>query len=93
MSNKHKGSAFDSFLEEEKLLAEVEAVAVKRVIAHEIEKAMKRKHLNKTKMANKMETSRSELDRVLDPENTSITLRSLSKVAHALGKKLVISYV
>ena len=87
MANKHKGSTFESFLEEEDIFDDVEAVAIKRVIAYELEQVMKNNHLTKSEMAIKMHTSRSALDRLLDPENTSITLRTLIKTIHAVGKK------
>jgi antitoxin HicB len=90
--NKHRGTSVDSFLEEEGLLDDAEAVAIKRVIAHELEKTMKKGHVSKTKMAAKMRTSRSALDRLLDPENTSITLNTLVKASHILGKKLRVSF-
>jgi len=92
MKPTHKGSTLDSFLEAEGLLDSVEATAIKRVIAYQIECAMKKQHISKKKMANTMHTSRSALDRLLDPKNTSITLRSLIKAAHALGRKLHISF-
>src|SRR5262249_50759817 len=91
-TNKHKGSTLDNFLEEENLLEDVEAVAIKRVIAFELEKVMKKKHFSKTEMAEKLHTSRSALERLLDPENTSVTLRSLVKAAHLVGKKLRLSF-
>lgn len=91
MKNIHKGSKFDHFLEEEDLLDQVEATAVKRVIAYQIEQVMKKQHVSKKAMADSMHTSRSALDRLLDPENTAVTLGSLVKAAHALGKKLQIS--
>lgn len=90
-ANKHKGSSLDSFLEEEGLLEATEAIAIKRVIAYELEKSMKKEHISKIEMAAKMHTSRSALDRLLDPTNTSITLNTLVKAAHFLGKKLHIS--
>lgn len=93
MANKHKGSSFDSFLEEEGLLEDVEALAIKKVIAYELEKAMMKENLSKTEMAARMHTSRSALERLLDPVNTSITLNTLVKAAHALGKKLRLSLV
>ncbi|HKP97535.1 MAG TPA: Fis family transcriptional regulator [Fibrobacteria bacterium] len=93
MTNKHKGSDFDAFLEGEGLLAEAEAVAAKRVLAFQFESAMKKKHLSKMSMAKKMQTSRSALDRLLDPENASVTLQTLEKAALVLGKKLKISLV
>ncbi len=88
MKNKYLGSDFDDFLEEEGILAETEAVAVKRVIAFQIEEMMKKKHLSKTALAEKMHTSRSALNRLLDPTNVSITLQTLEKAALALSKRL-----
>jgi len=86
--NDHIGSSFDDFLREEGLLAEAEATAVKRVIAHQIEKEMAERNLSKSALASIMQTSRSSLDRLLDPENASVTLLTLESVALALGKKL-----
>ncbi len=90
MKNKHIGSNFDEFLEEEGILAETEAIAVKRVITLQIKQMMKQKHLTKAAMTNEMNTSRSALDRLLDPTNVSITLQTLERAALALGKKLKI---
>ena len=90
MKNKHLGSSFDDFLEEEGLRAETEATAIKRVIAYQIEMEMKRAKLTKSAMAEKMCTSRSALDRLLDPANVSITLQTLERAALALGKNLKI---
>ncbi len=90
MKNKHLGSSFDDFLEEEGLRAETEATAIKRVIAYQIEMEMKRAKLTKSAMAEKMRTSRSALDRLLDPANVSITLQTLERAALALGKNLKI---
>ncbi len=92
MKNEHKGSTFDSFLESEGLLEEVEATAVKRVIAYQINESMKKQRMGKQKMAKVMRTSRSALDRLLDPETTAVTLLSLVKAANALGKKIQISF-
>ena len=86
--NGHIGSSFDDFLQEEGLLAEAEATAVKRVIAYQIEREMAERSLSKSALAGMMQTSRSSLDRLLDPENASVTLLTLESVAHALGKKL-----
>ena len=90
MKNKHLGSNFDDFLEEDGLRAETEATAIKRVIAYQIEMEMKRAKLTKSAMAEKMRTSRSALDRLLDPANASITLQTLERAALALGKNLKI---
>jgi len=91
--NKYKGSTLDGFLEEEELLENSEAVAIKRVIAYQLAKKMKKGHLSKTEIAEKMRTSRSALDRLLDPGNTSVTLNTLVKAAHFMGKKLRVSFV
>jgi predicted double-glycine peptidase len=91
--NKHKGTTVDSFLEEEGILESTEAAAVKRIIAYELGKKMKKDHLNKTEMAEQMKTSRSALERLLDPNNTSITLNTLAKAAHMVGKRLHVSLV
>lgn len=91
MKNKHMGSSFDEFLEEEGLYLEIEAIAVKRVLAYQIEQVMAKYHLSKTDMANKMQTSRSSLNRLLDPENTSVTLQTLARAAFVVGKRLDIT--
>ncbi len=90
MNNQHLGSDFDDFLAEEGLLAEVEATAIKRVIAYQIQQEMNKKGWTKTEMAEKMNTSRSSLDRLLDPENASINLQTITKATSTLGKKLKI---
>ncbi len=90
--NKHIGSNFDDFLEEEGLLAETEAIAIKRVIAYQVAELMKSQNMSKVAMAKKMKTSRSALDRLLDPKNTSITLQTLERAAHAIGKRLRIEF-
>ncbi len=86
--NKHIGSSFDDFLQEEGLLAQAEATAVKRVIAHQIQKEIAERNISKSALARMMQTSRSSLDRLLDPENVSVTLLTLESVSLALGKKL-----
>jgi len=88
MNNKHIGTSFDDFLKEENILAATEATAVKRILAYQIAKEMAERQLSKTALARIMRTSRSALDRLLDPENASVTLLTLESVAHALGKKL-----
>ena len=86
--NKHIGSNFDEFLAEEGLLAEAEAAAVKRVVAHQIQDLMAKEDLSKREFAKRMNTSRSALDRLLDPDNISITLQTLERAAIALDKRL-----
>ena len=87
------GSNFDNFLEEEGLLADVEATAIKRVIAFQINELMKARRLSKTAMAKRMNTSRSSIDRLLDPTNESVTLQTLERAALALGKRLHIQFI
>ena len=90
MNKKHIGSNFDDFLKEENLYEQIQAVAIKRVIAYQIAEEMKKKNLSKTEMASRMKTSRAALERLLDPENASITLITLERAASALGKKLTV---
>ncbi len=90
MNKKHTGSNFDDFLKEEKIYEQVQAAAIKRVIAYQITEEMKKKNLTKTEMASRMKTSRAALERLLDPENASITLITLERAASALGKKLTV---
>lgn len=82
------GSSLDRFLEEEGILAETEAVAVKRVIAFQLNELMKEQKLTKTQLAKRMGTSRSALERLLDPDNASVTLLTLERAAKALGKNI-----
>ena len=86
--NPHSGSNFDDFLKEEGIYASVTAVAIKRVLARQIERAMKEQKISKMEMAARMSTSRPALDRLLDPNNGSVTLYTLEKAAAALDKKL-----
>ena len=89
----HSGSTFDSFLEEEGIREEVEAVAIKRVIAWQFEKAMKERRKTKQAMAREIKTSRSQLDRLLDPRHTGVSLETMTRAAHALGKRLTFTMV
>ncbi len=90
--NKHTGSNFDDFLEEENILEEVSAKAHKRLLALQLSDIMQEQNITKTSLASKLKTSRSQLDRILDPENSSITIEVLERVAHAVGKKLHIEF-
>ncbi len=90
MNKRHLGSDFDDFLREEGMLSDATATAIKRVLAFQIAQEMKRRKLTKAAMAKQMKTSRSALDRLLDPENASVTLLTLERAASALGKKLVV---
>lgn len=91
--NKHIGSSLDDLLKETGELAEVNAVAIKRVIAWQISQKMAAEKISKKKMAAIMTTSRSALDRLLDPTNTSVTLNTLDNAARAIGKTLRIDLV
>ena len=84
------GSTFDSFLEQEGIREEVEAVAIKRVLAWQLEQAMQEQRKTKQAMARQLHTSRSQLDRLLDPRNVSVTLDTITRAAKALGKRLII---
>ena len=88
MKNKAIGSSFDDFLNEEGIADEVEAGAVKKIIAYQLQEAIKKEHLTKTDLAVQLCTSRAAVNRLLDPENESITLLTLKKAANVLGKKL-----
>lgn len=87
MKAENIGSSFDDFLQEEGLLDEANAVAIKRVIAWQIDQEMKAQKLTKSAMAKKMRTSRAALNRLLDETDTSLTLTTLSRAATVLGKK------
>ena len=93
MREEYLGSDFDDFLAEEGLLAEAEAVAIKRVIAFQIAELMKEQNLSKTAMAKRMNTSRATLDRLLDSSDESVTLQTLERAALALDRRLHIELV
>jgi antitoxin HicB len=86
----HNGSTFDRFLEQEGIREEVEALAIKRVLAWQLEQAMQEQRKTKQAMAKQLHTSRSQLDRLLDPQNVSVTLDTITRAARALGKRVII---
>ncbi|PYX89014.1 MAG: Fis family transcriptional regulator [Acidobacteria bacterium] len=86
----HSGSTFDSFLKEEGIREEVEAVAVKRVLAWQLAEAMRKTKKTKQVLAKELNTSRSQLDRLLDPQNVAVSLDTIARAAKALGKKVII---
>jgi hypothetical protein len=92
-SNKHRGGSLRKFLKEEGLLEEVEATALKRALALKVADLMKEGDLNKSTMAAQMRTSRAAVHRLLDPENTSVTLATLTRAARSLGRKVKIELV
>lgn len=91
--NKYLGESFEDFLEEEGQLEESTNQAVKRVLAFQLAKAMKKQNLTKVAFAKKIHTSRAQLDRLLDPENTGVRLDSLTRAANAVGHKLRLELV
>jgi len=92
-ANPHIGSDFDDFLAEEGIKAEVEALALKRVVSFQIQTIIDQEHVSKSQLASRMKTSRTSVKRMLDPENPSLTVASLGKVAAALGRKLEFRFV
>ena len=93
MGKKNLGSSFDDFLEDEGLLEEVTATAVKRYVASELAEKMAEQNISKSEMDRRMQTSRSALDRLLDPDNSSVTLQTLQAAAKALGGRLRVELV
>lgn len=91
--NRHIGSSLDELLEADGILSEVSAIAIKRVLAWQVAQAMSNLGLSKSQMAAQMRTSRTSLDRLLDPDNTSVTLKTLERAASVLGKRLQIELV
>ena len=92
-TNKHRGSNFRDFLEEEGILGEVEARALKQAVVIQFARLLEEKELTKAEMAVRMKTSRAAVDRLLDASNPSVTLVTLGKAARVLGRKLKIELV
>ncbi len=92
-NNIHEGSDFDDFLSEENTLEETNAVAIKRVLAWQLEQTMKKQGLTKTAMAKLMQTSRSQLDRLLDPQKTGISLEIMQRAAFVIGRQLQLKLI
>jgi antitoxin HicB len=82
------GSPFDDFLRGEGIYEEVTARAIKRVIARQLDALMREQDISKTELAKRMKTSRAQLDRLLDPDNQSVTLDTLARAAQAVGRNL-----
>jgi antitoxin HicB len=87
-ANPHFGSSFEDFLKEEGIYEEVTNHAIKRVLAWQIEQAMKAEGISKAEMARRMQTSRTQLDRLLDPDNDKVQLDTVQRAAAAVGRKL-----
>ena len=92
-SNKYIGDDFNQFLQEDGIFEEVNDIAIKRVIAYQLEQEMKAQNITRTKMAQMMNTSRAVVNRLLNPDNGSLTLSTLQSATSVLGKKLNISIV
>jgi len=90
-ANKHRGSSFNDFLREQELYEDVQAAALKRAIAAALADSMEKSNMSKVEMAKRMRTSRSQLDRLLDPDYTAVHLTTLFKAASALGQEVRIS--
>ena len=93
MTNPRIGSSFESFLEEEGIRGEVDVLAQKRVFAWQIERAMEANGVTKVEMAERMQTSRSQVDRLLDPDNDKVQLDTLQRAARAVGRVLKLELV
>ncbi len=91
--NPHRGSRFEDFLAEDGILDAVTAAAQKRVVTWQVSQLMERQKISKTEMAKRMKTSRAALERLLDPDNPSVTLQTIGRAAAALGRKVEIRLV
>ena len=89
IKNKNGGTTLEDFLKKEGRLEEARAVAIKRVVAWELLDAMKRQKITKVELARRLKTSRTQVERILDPANDKVTLPSIAKAASALDKKLI----
>ena len=91
--NKHIGSSFDDFLEEEGIREKTAEISAKRVLAWKLDQARKRQKLSKKKLAQRMKVSDTQLFRLLDPDNTGVTLQTMTKAATALGMRVEIDLI
>ena len=92
-SNKHRGSTLNAFLQEEGLTEELSAIVAKERIAFQLQQAMKKKRITKVKLAELMDTSRTQIDRILDPTSGNITIETLQRVARIVGRELRVELV
>ena len=91
--NKHRGSSLDDLLAQEGVLEEFQAKAVKEVVAWQLAKAMRERKLSKNQLAKQMHTSRTQVDRVLDPEAGNVTIETLQRAAELVGRRVKIELV
>lgn len=93
MDKKHIGSSLNDLLKDEHRLEEAQRIAIKRVLSWQLSKIMKDQKLTKTDMAHRMKTSRTQVDRLLDPDNNKVQLDTLERAASILGKELRVEFV
>jgi len=91
--NKHRGSGLDDFLAQEGVLEEFQARAIKEVVAWQLAEAMKERKLSKNALAKQMQTSRTQVERVLDPEAGNVTIETLQRAAALVGRRVQIELV
>jgi len=91
--NRHRGSGLDSFLEEEGVLAEFQAKAIKEVIAWQLAEAMRERGLSKSRLAAMMRTSRTQVSRLLDPNDGNVTIETLQRAAQLVGRRVEVQLV
>jgi DNA-binding phage protein len=91
--NRHAGSSIDDFLREEGVLEEFQAQAIKEVIAWQLQEAMREQGLSKRRLAQMMQTSRTQVDRVLDPNDGNVTIETLQRAAAVVGRKVHLELV
>lgn len=91
--NPHRGSTLDSFLEEEGVLAEFQAKAIKEVIAWQLAEAMRERKLSKNRLAAMMHTSRTQVNRLLDPNDGNVTIETLQRAAAVVGRRVELQLV
>ena len=92
-NKKHRGPTLDSFLEKEGLKEELSAIVAKERIAFQLQQAMKKKRITKVKLAELMDTSRTQIDRILDPTSGNITIETLQRAARFVGRELKVELV
>jgi len=93
MKPEHRGQKFSEFLDDLGIREEIESQAIKEILADQIRRAMERERLTKTAMAARMKTSRRALERLLDPQNTSVTLHTMQRAACAVGRRIRLELV
>jgi antitoxin HicB len=91
--NKHRGSTLDSFLVSEGVLGEFQAKAIKEVIAWQLAEAMRDRKITKTGLAAMMHTSRTQINRVLDPNDGNVTIETLQRAAAIVGRRVQLELV